>query len=60
MAEAFSKVLKEAFPRDDLYLKYLKPFLAVPMFTSAKNYLYEIEEYKNDVPFDNYNRPNNS
>ncbi len=59
MADAFSKVLEDSFKGKGLYLKYIKPFLAIPMFRQQKTYIYELEEYKNDVPFENYNRPNN-
>lgn len=29
------------------------------MYRQNQNYIYELEEYKDDVPFENFNRPNN-
>ena len=32
MANAFSKILKETFPHEDIFLKYIQPMLAIPLF----------------------------
>ncbi len=59
MADAFTKVLKKTYPDKQYYLRYIKPFLAIPMYRQEKPFLYELEEYKGDVMFENFNRPNN-
>jgi hypothetical protein len=59
MADAFSKVLKQTFPHEEIFLKYIQPKLAMPLFKQRQPYIYEIEEYQGDLKFENYNRPKN-
>ncbi len=52
-------MLKEQYTEEDIYLKYIKPYLALPLFRSQEPYIYELEEYFGDIKFENFNRPLN-
>jgi hypothetical protein len=44
LANAFSEDLKR-FYDEELFLRYVKPYLGIPLFRQAKPFIYEIEDY---------------
>ena len=44
LADRFSEILKEVYTKDIVYLKYIQPFLVVPLFKQLKSYIFELEE----------------
>eukprot|EP00347_Sterkiella_histriomuscorum_P022195 403331341 len=56
----FNQVLKKVYSSTERYLKYIQPFLVLPLFKAENHYCYfEMESYMDaDIRFDIYNRPN--
>ena len=47
LSEAFCKILEEEFG-SDIYLKYVKPFMAIPLYSQEHKYVYELEEHQEE------------
>ena len=61
LAESFSHILKIVYPFEEIYVKYIQPFLVVPLFKQLKAHIYELEELfeeDKDKAFAYFNRPN--
>ena len=59
MANRFSEILKDFYASETVYLKYIQPYLAIPLFRTEKPDIYEIEllqDYHN-VVFQKFNNP---
>ena len=60
LSDYFNQMLKTIFPTEDIYLRYIQPFLVLPLFKPADNLsFYEMEHFfKTKAEFQYYNRPN--
>ena len=61
LADKFNEVLKQTYgDKEELYLRYVQPYLAVPLFKDGQNSIFELEllqDYGEDVQFSFFNRP---
>ncbi|CDW84699.1 protein serine threonine kinase [Stylonychia lemnae] len=60
LADAFNELLRRRSKSLDIFVRYVKPYLAVPLFNEEHKYVYELEEYqdtKEDNGFYIFNRP---
>eukprot|EP00347_Sterkiella_histriomuscorum_P007925 403347038 len=60
LANAFCDVLNKVFLQETIFLKYVQPYMAVPLFKQDIPYVYELERYqesKENIQFDNFSRP---
>ena len=59
LASRFSEILKTLYCSETVYLKYIQPYLVVPLYKQLKPYIFEIEElFEQDIEFAYFNRPN--
>ncbi|CDW73004.1 myosin heavy chain kinase a-like protein [Stylonychia lemnae] len=60
LANAFNILLKQQFSGEDIFLKYVKPHLAIPMYNQAHRFVFELEDYQEStkyIKFESFNRP---
>ncbi|CDW90773.1 myosin heavy chain kinase a-like protein [Stylonychia lemnae] len=60
LANAFNIMLKQCFPTQEIFLKYVQPYLAIPLYKEDIKYVYELEEFQETnekIIFNNFNRP---
>lgn len=60
LANKFNELLKLEFPTEDIFLNYLSPYLAIPLYNQEHRYVFEIEEYQEENPyiqFDSFSKP---
>ena len=59
ISDYFNLKLKTVFPNEEIYLKYIQPFLVLPLFKPTDNLAYYEMEYfyETDAQFQYYNRP---
>ena len=61
LAKEFTRICKGVFKNEDVYIRYIKPYLAVPLYKQKTASVFELEEFqKNDenIQFAYFNRPN--
>eukprot|EP00347_Sterkiella_histriomuscorum_P008141 403346223 len=58
-ANYFNEMLKRVYPNEEVFLKYVQPFLVLPLFKDQKNLnFFEMESFmETDKLFQYYNRP---
>jgi len=60
MSNRFNERLKVAFPKEEIFLKYIKPYIVLPLFQPNNNepYVYEMEKFLDtNAEFNYYSRP---
>ncbi|CDW71151.1 myosin heavy chain kinase a-like protein [Stylonychia lemnae] len=60
LANRFNLMLDQLFPQEKIFLKYIQPYLAFPLYNQEIKYVFELEEHQETsdyIKFDNFSRP---